>query len=117
MEGMRGESEEMKMDLLERCSPGCLSVRQTGAPRAGTPGVLWKRVYPAIYRYRDRYRKIMAFGHEIQKNHLDRISAMLTRLGGRGYPIHEDRLLSNWERIDSDSEKNESRKEIRGELG
>ena len=76
----------MKMDLPERCAPGRLPVlRQTGAPRAGTPGVLWKRVYPAIYRYRYRYRKIMAFGHAIQKNHLDRISAMLTGLGGRGY--------------------------------
>ena len=52
--------------------------------------------------------------HEIQKNHLDRISAMLTRLGGRGYLVQEDGLPNNWEQIDSDtdsdsdSEKNES---------
>ena len=58
-------------------------------------------------------------GHEIQKNRLDRISAMLTRLGGRGYLVQEDGALSNWERIDSDtdSEKNESRQDILGELG
>ena len=61
----------------------------------------------------------MAIEDEIQKSHLDRISAMLTRLGGRGYLVQEDRLMSNWERFDSDpdSEKNQSRQEIRGELG
>ena len=42
--------------------------------------------------------------HEIQKNHLDRISAMLTRLGGRGYLVQEDGLPSNRERIDSDTD-------------
>ena len=54
----------------------------------------------------------MALEHEIQKSHLDRISAMLTRLGGGGYFVKEDRLLSDWEWIDSDtdsdSEKNGS---------
>ena len=46
---------------------------------------------------------------------------MLTRRGGRGYLVQEDGLLSNWERFDSDPdsdpEKNQSRQEIRGELG
>ena len=46
----------------------------------------------------------MAFRHEIQKHHLDRISAMLTRLGGRGCLVQEDGVLSNWERIDTDSD-------------
>ena len=50
--------------------------------------------------------------HEIQKNDFDRIPAMSTRLGGRGYLVQEDGLPSNREWIDSDSdpdsEKNES---------
>ena len=34
--------------------------------------------------------------------YFDRISAMLARLGGRGYLVQEDRLLSNRQRIDSE---------------
>ena len=66
-----------------------------------------------------RYRNIMAFGHDIRKDHLERISAMLTRLGGRGYFVPEDGMLSNWERIESepDSQKNQSGQDIRGKLG
>ena len=35
--------------------------------------------YRYRYRVRYRYRNIMVFSHELQKNHLDRISAILTR--------------------------------------
>ena len=42
--------------------------------------MLQAQIDPALvrYRYRDRYRyrNIMVFSHEIQMNHLDRISAM-----------------------------------------
>lgn len=55
--------------------------------------------------------------HEIQENQLDRISAMLTKLGGQGYFVQEDGVLGNWEPIYSDPKKSEPRQDIRGELG
>ena len=108
----------------------------TRAERLSRPSMLQAQADPATnryrYRVRYRYRNIMAFPvcgrrlsagpaqagtgreHEIQKNDFDRVSAMSTRLGGRGYLGQEDRLPSNREWTDSDSdpdsdsEKNES---------
>ena len=48
------------------------------------------RAAPATNRYRDRYRNIMVFSHELQKNHLDRISAILTRHESWGCFIQKD---------------------------
>ena len=46
---------------------------------------------------------------------------MSTRVGGRGYLVQEDRLLSDWEWIDSDSDTDSEKRcqaeEMRGELG
>ena len=57
--------------------------------------------------------------HEIRKNHLDRISAMLTKLGGRGYFVEEDSSTCRWGRIDSDSdsEKNQPQPFVQGNGG
>ena len=64
------------------------------------------RFDPAIrryrYRVRYRYRNITALEHEPQENHSDRISAILTKLGGRGCLIRENRLLNNREPVDSE---------------
>ena len=43
-------------------------------------------------------------GHQPQENHFDRISAILTRLGGRGHFLQEDIPPTNRERLDSDSD-------------
>ena len=72
------------------------------------------RFDPAIrryrYRVRYRYRNITALEHEPQENHSDRISAILTKLGGRGCLIRENRLLSNREPDYSDPESDSEKK-------
>ena len=55
--------------------------------------------------------------HQIRKNHLDRILAMLTKLGGRGYFVEEDGSPCRWGRMDSDPEKNQPQPEVRGNGG
>ena len=101
-ERIRSEPER----TISRVLPVSISITKNGSVAKSTVKVSRTRISLNIspersipspihryrYRVRYRYRKITVIGHEIQKSHLDRISAMLTRLGGRGCFVREDRL-------------------------
>jgi four helix bundle protein len=66
----------------------------------------------AIQDVLGKTNKLESKEHRERKNDLDRICAVLTKLGGRGYQVCEDSIAFTTTRIDSDPDSDSDSEEI-----